>query len=176
MDAWRQALPEDRLARLLTLTDAVVIGLGAMIGAGIFAAPGPAAETAGSLLFIGLALAGIVAYANATSSAQLAAVYPNLAAPRLRQRAARPLLGIPRGVGVHHWQDRETCRYGSDVGVVGVSGPGKADWDRRGRGPHGRELSRGAENRCPNAGTDRVGHSRSCSSGRSGAIRRNPLP
>jgi amino acid transporter len=37
MDAWRQALPEDRLARLLTLTDAVVIGLGAMIGAGIFA-------------------------------------------------------------------------------------------------------------------------------------------
>jgi basic amino acid/polyamine antiporter, APA family len=47
-----------------------------MIGAGIFAAPGPAAEAAGSLLFIGLALAGIVAYANATSSAQLAAVYP----------------------------------------------------------------------------------------------------
>jgi APA family basic amino acid/polyamine antiporter len=76
MDAWRQALPEDRLARLLTLTDAVVIGLGAMIGAGIFAAPGPAAEAAGSLLFIGLALAGIVAYANATSSAPLAAVYP----------------------------------------------------------------------------------------------------
>jgi basic amino acid/polyamine antiporter, APA family len=70
------ALPEDRLARRLTLTDAVVIGLGAMIGAGIFAAPGPAAEAAGSLLFIGLALAGIVAYANATSSAQLAAVYP----------------------------------------------------------------------------------------------------
>jgi APA family basic amino acid/polyamine antiporter len=76
MDAWRQALADDRLARRWTLTDAVVIGLGAMIGAGIFAAPGPAAEAAGSLLFIGLALAGIVAYANATSSAQLAALYP----------------------------------------------------------------------------------------------------
>lgn len=68
--------PHDRLARRLGTADAVVIGLGAMIGAGIFAAPGPAAEAAGSLLLIGLALAGIVAYANATSSAQLAAVYP----------------------------------------------------------------------------------------------------
>jgi len=47
-----------------------------MIGAGIFAAPGPAAEAAGPLLLAGLALAGFVAYANATSSAQLAAVYP----------------------------------------------------------------------------------------------------
>lgn len=64
------------LARRLGTGDAVVIGLGAMMGAGIFAAPGPAAEAAGSLLLIGLALAGIVAYANATSSAQLAAVYP----------------------------------------------------------------------------------------------------
>ncbi len=66
----------DRLARRLTLGDAVVIGLGAMIGAGIFAAPGPAAEAAGSWLLVGLAIASIVAYANATSSAQLAALYP----------------------------------------------------------------------------------------------------
>jgi len=66
----------DRLARRLTLGDAVVIGLGAMIGAGIFAAPGPAAEAAGSWLLAGLAIASTVAYANATSSAQLAALYP----------------------------------------------------------------------------------------------------
>ena len=66
----------DRLARRLTLGDAVVIGLGAMIGAGIFAAPGPAAQAAGSWLLAGLALAAIVAYANATSSAQLAALHP----------------------------------------------------------------------------------------------------
>lgn len=64
------------MARRLTLTDAVVIGLGAMIGAGIFAAPGPAAEAAGSWLLVGLVIASIVAYANATSSAQLAALYP----------------------------------------------------------------------------------------------------
>lgn len=65
-----------RLERRLTLADAVVIGLGAMLGAGIFAAPGPAAAAAGSWLLAGLALAAVVAYANATSSAQLAALHP----------------------------------------------------------------------------------------------------
>jgi basic amino acid/polyamine antiporter, APA family len=68
--------PQDRLARRLSMTDAVVIGLGAMIGAGVFAAPGPAAAAAGTWLLAGLGLAAVVAYANATSSAQLAALYP----------------------------------------------------------------------------------------------------
>lgn len=47
-----------------------------MIGAGIFVALGPAAAAAGSGLLIGLALAAAVAYCNATSSARLAALYP----------------------------------------------------------------------------------------------------
>src|SRR5688572_2920817 len=66
-----------RLARRLGLRDAVVIGLGSMIGAGVFAAFGPAADAAGSGLLIGLALAAAVAYCNATSSAELAAAYPS---------------------------------------------------------------------------------------------------
>lgn len=66
----------EELARRLTTTDAVVIGLGAMLGAGVFAAPGPAAAAAGSWLLVGLGLAALVAYANATSSAQLAALHP----------------------------------------------------------------------------------------------------
>ncbi len=66
----------DRLARRLGTTDAVVIGMGSMIGAGIFAALQPAALAAGSGLVIGLAIAGVVAYCNATSSAQLAAAIP----------------------------------------------------------------------------------------------------
>ena len=65
-----------RLARRLGLFDAVVIGLGSMIGAGVFAAIGPAADAAGGGLLIGLAIAAVVAFCNATSSAQLAAVYP----------------------------------------------------------------------------------------------------
>jgi APA family basic amino acid/polyamine antiporter len=54
----------------------VVIGLGSMLGAGVFAAVGPAARAAGAWLLLGLALAGLVAYCNATSSAELAARYP----------------------------------------------------------------------------------------------------
>lgn len=64
------------LARRLSTGDAVMIGLGSMIGAGIFAAFVPAAAAAGSGLLIGLALAALIAYCNATSSAQLAAQYP----------------------------------------------------------------------------------------------------
>lgn len=64
------------LARRLGTTDAVVIGLGSMIGAGVFAAFTPAAAAAGSGLLIGLAIAAVVAFCNATSSAQLAAQYP----------------------------------------------------------------------------------------------------
>jgi len=64
------------LARRLTLTDAVAIGLGSMIGAGVFTVWGPALGAAGSGLLIALVLAGFVAFCNATSSAQLAAAHP----------------------------------------------------------------------------------------------------
>ncbi|MCQ4081708.1 APC family permease [Streptomyces sp. RB6PN25] len=64
------------LQRRLGVFDAVVIGLGSMIGAGIFAALAPAARAAGSGLLLGLAVAAVVAYCNATSSARLAARYP----------------------------------------------------------------------------------------------------
>ena len=67
---------QPELARRLTLRDAVIIGLGAMIGAGVFAAPGPAAAAAGTWMLLGLVIASAVAYANATSSAELAALYP----------------------------------------------------------------------------------------------------
>ncbi|NUR31993.1 MAG: APC family permease [Catenulispora sp.] len=66
----------DELQRRLGVSDAVVIGLGSMIGAGIFAALAPAAHAAGSGLLLGLAVAAVVAYCNATSSARLAARYP----------------------------------------------------------------------------------------------------
>jgi basic amino acid/polyamine antiporter, APA family len=64
------------LHRRLGTFDAVTIGLGSMIGAGIFVALAPAAASAGSGLLIGLVIAAVVAYCNATSSARLAAIYP----------------------------------------------------------------------------------------------------
>lgn len=64
------------LDRRLGLADAVVIGLGSMLGAGVFVAFAPAAGAAGAGLLAGLVIAAIVAFCNATASAQLAAQYP----------------------------------------------------------------------------------------------------
>ena len=64
------------LARRLGLGDAVAVGLGAMLGAGVFAALAPAAAAAGGLLLVALAVAAVVATCNALSSAALAAVHP----------------------------------------------------------------------------------------------------
>ncbi|WP_225835476.1 APC family permease [Streptomyces sp. NK08204] len=68
--------PGTALRRTLGVRDAVIIGLGSMIGAGVFSALGPAARAAGSGLLPGLTVAALVAYCNATSSARLAARYP----------------------------------------------------------------------------------------------------
>lgn len=64
------------LARRLGTGDAVLIGLGSIVGAGVFSAFAPAAAAAGAWLLAGLGIAAVVAYANATASAQLAAQYP----------------------------------------------------------------------------------------------------
>ena len=64
------------LQRRLGLVDAVTVGAGSMIGAGVFSAWGPAAGAAGTGLLVGLVVAAAVAFCNATSSAQLAARYP----------------------------------------------------------------------------------------------------
>ncbi|SFN98991.1 amino acid/polyamine/organocation transporter, APC superfamily [Pseudonocardia ammonioxydans] len=65
-----------RLARRLGLTDAVVLGMGAMLGAGVFAVLGPAAAVAGTAVLPALLVAGAIATANAMSSAWLAARHP----------------------------------------------------------------------------------------------------
>ncbi|WP_268951410.1 APC family permease [Saccharopolyspora aridisoli] len=64
------------LARRLGTVDATAIGLGSMLGAGVFAVFAPAAAAAGTGLLFALVIAGFIAYCNATSSAQLAAVHP----------------------------------------------------------------------------------------------------
>ncbi len=64
------------MQRRLSTADAVFIGLGSMLGAGVFAAFAPAAAAAGSWLLVGLLIAAVVAACNALASAQLAAQYP----------------------------------------------------------------------------------------------------
>lgn len=65
------------LLRTLTLKEAVGVGLGAIIGAGIFVVTGIAAGVAGPAFLLGLLAAGLIAAFNALSSAQLAAIYPH---------------------------------------------------------------------------------------------------
>lgn len=82
-----------RLTRRLGLTDAVVLGLGSMLGTGVFVVYAPAAARAGaSGLLVGLAVAAVVAFCNAISSAQLAAVHPQSGGAYVygRERLGRP--------------------------------------------------------------------------------------
>lgn len=66
----------NQLQRSLTLRDAVGVGLGAIIGAGIFVVTGVAAGISGPAFLVGLFIAGCIATCNALSSAQLAAQFP----------------------------------------------------------------------------------------------------
>jgi APA family basic amino acid/polyamine antiporter len=86
------------LIRALTLKDAVGIGLGAIIGAGIFVVTGIAAGVAGPAFIIGLIIAGIIAAFNGLSSAQLAAVYPHSGGTyEYGYRLLNPALGFSAG-------------------------------------------------------------------------------
>lgn len=138
----RQAPPA--LDRRLGTVDAVTIGLGSMVGAGVFATFAPAARAAGAWLLVGLAVAGVVAYCNATSSAQLAAQYPT-SGGHLRVWAATvgPVVGIRGRLGFRHRQDRELCGDGVDLRLVRRATRVASACGRRGR-PHadGCELSR----------------------------------
>ncbi|MBN6058258.1 APC family permease, partial [Nonomuraea sp. RK-328] len=88
------------LARRLGTGDAVVVGLSAMIGAGVFAAFAPAAAAAGPWLLATLALAAVVAYCNATSSARLAARHPESGGTYVYgRRRLGPLWGYLAGWG-----------------------------------------------------------------------------
>ncbi len=76
VEASTDSEPGGSLRRDLRLADAVGIGFGAIVGAGIFVVTGVAAGVAGPAFLVGLFIAGIAATANALSSAQLAASYP----------------------------------------------------------------------------------------------------
>jgi amino acid transporter len=86
------------LRRELGLVDAVGVGLGAIIGAGIFVVTGVAAGVAGPAFLVGLLLAGVAATCNAFSSAQLAAVYPQAGGTyEYGYRVLHPWLGFAAG-------------------------------------------------------------------------------
>lgn len=68
--------PPSRLRRSLGLGGAVVVGVSAMVGTGVFAVWQPALERAGTWLIAAVVIAGFVASLNAASTARLAARFP----------------------------------------------------------------------------------------------------
>ena len=86
------------LRRDLRLVDAVGVGLGAIIGAGIFVVTGVAAGVAGPAFIIGLLIAGVAATCNALSSAELAATYPQSGGTyEYGYRLLHPIFGFSAG-------------------------------------------------------------------------------
>ena len=117
------------LARRLTTADAVVVGLGAMLGAGVFSAFGPAAAAAGTGLLLGLLIAAVIAYCNATASAQLAAVYPVSGGTYVygRERLG-PWWGFVAGWGFVVGKTASCAAMALTFGAYAVSGP---EWLQR---------------------------------------------
>ena len=68
--------PPSRLHRAIGVRAATVVGLGAMLGTGVFAVWTPAYALAGPWILVGLLIAGAVAILNAVSTVRLARVLP----------------------------------------------------------------------------------------------------
>lgn len=69
-------MTEGRLSRELGVFGATMLGLGSILGTGIFVSIGIAAGAAGPAVILAIALAAGLATCNALSSAQLAAAHP----------------------------------------------------------------------------------------------------
>lgn len=87
-----------RLARTVGLPSAVLLGLGSILGTGVFVSIGLGAAAAGGWVVLAVVVAGLLAAANALSSAQLAAAHPVSGGTyEYGYRLLRPLLGFAAG-------------------------------------------------------------------------------
>lgn len=112
------------LRRDLGLLDAVGIGFGAIIGAGVFVVTGIAAGVAGPAMLVGLLVAAVAATANALSSAQLAARYPHAGgAYEYGYQVIHPLAGFTAG-----WLFLASKIAAAGTVALGLSGYLEALW------------------------------------------------
>ncbi|MCH7493923.1 amino acid permease, partial [bacterium] len=87
-DSPQRAGTRTELARTLGLYDTAMIGVAAMIGAGIFVLTGRAAGVAGPAFLLAFFLNGLVAFLTAGAYAELGAAYPEAGGPFVWVRAA----------------------------------------------------------------------------------------
>jgi APA family basic amino acid/polyamine antiporter len=88
-----------RLQRQIAGPAAVLLGLGSMVGSGVFVSLGLGAGLAGPMVLLAIVLAGGLAMCNGMSSAQLAAAYPVAGGTyEYGHRVGWPLAGAVAGV------------------------------------------------------------------------------
>ncbi|HZW27606.1 MAG TPA: APC family permease, partial [Trueperaceae bacterium] len=99
MDANAPAQPPARLRRELGVFGAVMLGLGSIVGTGVFVSLGVAAGVAGPAVLLAIVVGAAVASFNGFSSAQLAADHPVSGGTyEYGYRYLRPWLGFLAGV------------------------------------------------------------------------------
>ena len=72
--------------RTLTLKSSIYLGLSSMIGAGLFNNIAPTSKISSYGSIVGLLIASTLAFANASSSAQLSSLFPRTGGTYLYQR------------------------------------------------------------------------------------------
>ncbi|MFC6903958.1 amino acid permease [Halalkalicoccus tibetensis] len=93
-------MSDEELAKDLGLVSAMTIGIGTMIGAGIFVLPGVAAQEAGPIVVASFIIGGLVALVNAFSVAELGTAMPKAGgAYYWINRALGPVFGSVAGLG-----------------------------------------------------------------------------
>ncbi|MDS0295390.1 amino acid permease [Halogeometricum luteum] len=91
---------DTELAKDLGLLSALTIGIGTMIGAGIFVLPGVAASTAGPVVVVSFLIGGAIALVNALSVSELGTAMPKAGGGYYYvNRALGPLFGSIAGLG-----------------------------------------------------------------------------
>jgi amino acid transporter/nucleotide-binding universal stress UspA family protein len=93
-------MSDEELAKDLGLLSALTIGIGTMIGAGIFVLPGVAASTAGPIVVVSFVIGGLIAMVNALSVSELGTAMPKAGGGYYYvNRALGPLFGSIAGLG-----------------------------------------------------------------------------
>ena len=91
---------DEELAKDLGLVSAMAIGMGTMIGAGIFVLPGVAAQRAGPIVVLSFIIGGFIAVFNALSVSELGTAMPKAGgAYYYINRSLGPVFGSISGLG-----------------------------------------------------------------------------
>ena len=93
-------MSDEELAKDLGLVSAMTIGIGTMIGAGIFVLPGVAANAAGPIVVVSFVVGGLIAMVNALSVSELGTAMPKAGGGYYYiNKALGPMFGSIAGMG-----------------------------------------------------------------------------